>query len=265
MFEIFSYPFFQKALLAGFFIALIASRLWVFIVFRREVNITHAISNIIFLGIAVSLFLNIDYYLWGFLFAILGSSLLFFLEKFTKITRDSSKEILAQLWIASWIFIISFLRDLQLNIFDLLFWSILFVNWMDIWMLFFLAIIWYGMYFFFWNHFLRTIISPEIARSGWVQIWWYEFFFLLYLSIFLALSLKIFWILLLSAFLVIPWNIGKNIARSFKGVFLVSFLASVFAIFFGLLSSYKLDTSAWATIVLLLLIIYIITSFFAKK
>jgi zinc transport system permease protein len=49
MFEILSYDFFQKALIAGILVSLIAGSLGTLVVLRREPNITHAISNILFL------------------------------------------------------------------------------------------------------------------------------------------------------------------------------------------------------------------------
>jgi ABC-type Mn2+/Zn2+ transport system permease subunit len=52
-------------------VSLISGVLGSLVVLRREPNITHAIANILFLGIVVSLFFSGNYYEFGILFAII--------------------------------------------------------------------------------------------------------------------------------------------------------------------------------------------------
>jgi zinc transport system permease protein len=128
MLEILEYSFFQNAIIWGILISLIASILGVFIVMRKEANVTHSISNFLFLWVAVSLFFSWNYYLFAFIFWIIWSLLIFFVEKTKFITKESTKEIIAQTWIAWWIFITWFLWNLTLDINNFLFWSILFIK-----------------------------------------------------------------------------------------------------------------------------------------
>jgi len=104
MFEILQYSFFQNALIGGVLISLIASILGVFIIMRKEANITHSISNFLFLWIAVSLLVGGSYYLYAITFGILGSIIIFFIEKTGFITKESTKEIISQAGIAGGIF-----------------------------------------------------------------------------------------------------------------------------------------------------------------
>ena len=100
MFEIFSYTFFQYALLAGILMASIASLLGPCVVLRREPNMTHAISNILFLGMVVALFFDSNYTFFALVFALLGVLLLFWLESAGTTSRESSKEIVSQMGLA---------------------------------------------------------------------------------------------------------------------------------------------------------------------
>jgi len=261
MLEILSYWFFQKALIAGVLVSLISWVLWSLVVLRREPNITHAIANVLFLWIVVSLFFSGNYYVFGITFAIIGVFLLTFLEKYTITARESSKEILSQLWLAGWIFLVWFLGNMQIDVFNFLFWNILFVSISDIYLLIIILIIWTILMLCFGKNMLRITLSPEIAKSQWIQTTLYEFGYLMYLAIFIALSIKIFWVLLLWAFLVLPGNIGKIVSKSLKWVFIYATIFSLFSVVTWLFSSYFLDTSAGASIVLILWTLFILSVF----
>jgi len=265
MLEIIQYPFFQKAIIWWILISLIASILWVFIVMRKEANITHSIANFLFLWVAVSLLLSWDYYFYTFLFWIIWSLLIFFIEKTKFITKESTKEIISQTWIAWWIFTIWFLWNLTLDINNFLFWSILFVNESDLLILGILLILLYIFFFIFWKKFLSIIINEDLAKTKWIKVDYYNLAFLIFLSIFIAISIKIFWLLLIWAFLIIPANTSKIISPNLKWSFIISSLISIFAVLIGLFLSYFLNTSSWATIVLILIIFFVMSLIFKKR
>lgn len=256
MLEILKYDFFQNALIWWILISLISSVLWVFIVMRKEANITHSISNFLFLGISISLLLDWNYYIFAFIFWIIWSIAIYTIEKTNFITKESTKEIISQAWIAGAIFTIWFLDKLTLDINNFLFWNILFINMYDIYLMFFLLIIMYCLFFKFWKNFISIIINSDIAKSKWIKINFYNLFFLIFLSIFIWISIKIFWIMLIWAFLVIPANIWKILWNSIKSVFLYSGLVSIFSVVLWLFSSYFIWTSSSATIVLILILIF---------
>ncbi len=264
MFEILSYDFFQKALLAGIIVSLIAGILWSLVVLRREPNITHSIANILFLGIVVSFFFHGNYYVFGILFALLWVLLLILIEKFSLTARESSKEIIAQIGLAWGIFWVGIIGNMQLDIFNFLFWNILFIEYRDIALLAGILLIGAILWLFFGKKLLRVILSPEISKSQWISTQLFEIGYLIYLALFIAVTIKMFWALLLWAFLVLPSNIAKTISKSFRWVFIWATALSIIAVCAGLFASYYFDTSAWATIVLLLWITFLVRLAFSK-
>ncbi len=257
MIEIIQYSFFQNALIWWILISLIASILGTFIVMRKEANITHSIANFLFLWIAISLLVSSNYYIYAFLFAIIASFVIFYIEKTNFISKESTKEIISQAWIAWGIFTVWFIWNLSLDINNFLFWSILFINKTDIIFLSVFAIICYILFFLFKEKFLSIIINQDIAKSKWIKVDLYNIVFLILLSIFIAISIKIFGILLIWAFLIIPANTAKLISPNLKWVFIIAVILSLISVITGLFSSYYLETSSWATIVLILLIFFI--------
>lgn len=263
--EALSYWFFQNALIAGIIISIITGSLGSFVVLRREPNIAHAIANTLFLGIVVSFFFSANLYVIGIMFAILGVGVMLLLENFTPTSRESSKEIMAQIGLAGGIFWVGFLWNMQLDVFNFLFGSILFVDSRDIYLLVCIAFTGLVLLYFFGKKFTRIILSPEIAKSQGIRIHIYEMGYLLYLSLFIALSLKVFWVLLLWAFLVLPGNIWKTLSKSFRWVFIYATISACIASIAWLFVSYYFDTSAGASIVLVLGFLLILSFLFSRK
>lgn len=265
MLEILQYSFFQKALISWILISIISWILWVFIVLRKEANITHSISNFLFLWVAVSLFFSGEYYIYGINFGILSSFLIYFIENSKIITNETTKEIIWQTWLAWGIFLVGFMGNLTLDINNLLFGNILFSNYKDITIISILLILWIILFILFWKNFLKITISRDLAISSVKNIKLYELWYLIFLSTFIAISVKIFWVLLVSAFLVIPANIAKIWSNSIKKIFILSSIFSIFSVTVWLFSSYFLNTSAWSTIVLILIFIFFSSIFQVKR
>lgn len=231
---------------------------------RKEANITHSISNFLFLWISVSLLFAWNYYLYSFLFAIIWSLFLFFIEKTNFITKESTKEIISQVWIAWGIFLLWLIWNLTLDINNFLFWSILFINKFDLIILSFLLLIILVLFYFFWRNFLWIIINEDIAKSRWIKVNLYNLFFIITLAIFIAISIKMFWIMLIWAFLVIPVNTWKILSSSLKNVFIFSLIISLLSVIIWLFGSYFLSTSSWASIILILILFFVLSVLFKK-
>lgn len=125
MLEILQYSFFTNALIWWNLIAIIRSIIWVFVIIRREVQISHTISNRVLAGIAIWLFLWINYEISWIIWALIIAIIIFFLNKSKIFTSDSSMELIAQIMMWISIFLISYLSYLKIDITSLLFWNIL--------------------------------------------------------------------------------------------------------------------------------------------
>lgn len=259
MFEILSYGFFQKALVWWIIMSILSVIIGSFVVIRKEANITHSISHIIFLWICVSLLLWWDYYVFWMIFAVLASFLLYFIDKSDFISSESSREILAQTGMWLWIMIIGMIETLNVDIFYLLFGNILLINNFEIWLLSWLLILFLVLLKLFWKKFLSISFSPSIAISKGINVWLYNIIFLILLSILIAIWIRIFGILLIWAFLVIPSNIWKLIWKNIKQVFIIWWIVSIISVVLWLFISYFLSASAWWSIVSILIFIFFLT------
>lgn len=264
MLEILQYSFFTNALIWWNLIAIIRSIIWVFVIIRREVQISHTISNRVLAGIAIWLFLWINYEISWIIWALIIAIIIFFLNKSKIFTSDSSMELIAQIMMWISIFLISYLSYLKIDITSLLFWNILAITKNDLIYLSIIFIVSILFFSFFSKKILALSISEELAKTKNINSNFYNISFLILTSIIIALSIKIFWILLIWAFLILPSNIAKTLAKSIKWVFIIAIISAVISLNLWLFSSYYLNSSSWATIVLFLTIILIIWVIYKK-
>jgi zinc transport system permease protein len=169
-------------------------------------------------------------------------------------------EYLSQISMALWIFLLSFLPGLKVDIFSFLFWNILSITQQDIYIsigLFILIIIFFKT---FWKILLWNSISYEISKATQKHTEISNILFLILTSLLIAVAIKIFWILLIWAFLVLPANIWKLAWSSFKQMKYISIFSSLSSVIIWLFWSYYFDASPWATIVLILWIWVIIAA-----
>ena len=262
--EILTYSFFQNALIAGIIIAISSAIIWNYIVIRREVQIWHTIANASFLWIIIWMIFQVSWEITAIIFAIIAAIWVYFLEKTKKITNDSIMEYISQISMALWIFLLSFLPGLKVDIFSFLFWNILAVNTLDIYISWGLLIFIWIYFYFLWKILLWNSISFEISKA--TQKYWdlANISFLILTSLLIAVSIKIFWILLIWAFLVLPANIWKLAWNSFKQMKYISIIISILSVVLWLFWSYYFDASPWATIVLILWLWVIIAWIYSK-
>lgn len=262
--DILSYSFFQYALLAWIFIAISSSLLGNYIVIRREVQIGHTIANASFLWIILWLIFEFNTNISWIILAIIAGISVYFLEKTKKITTDSIMEYISQISIAGGIFLLSFLSGLKIDILSFLFWNILAITQIDLYLTWVLFVIISVYLFFFWKVLLWNSISYEISKATNKHDELVNISFLILTSILIAISIKIFWILLIWAFLVLPANIWKLLWKSFFSMKIISVISAVFSVISWLFISYFFDASPGSSIVLVLGLWIILSGIYNK-
>ena len=135
VFEILTFGFMQRALIAGIMIAIICSIIGLFLVLKRHSLFGDAMSHVAFGGIAIGLFTNV-YPLWtAFIVSVLAALGMTKLREFAKIPADSAVAVLLSSGLAIGIVLISLSGGFTLDLFSFLFGSILLVSVQDLLMI----------------------------------------------------------------------------------------------------------------------------------
>ncbi len=257
--EAFQYAFFLRAFGVGLILAVVYALLGNFVVLRREAIIGHTMANIIFMGIAIALLFSLNLSVMMTLTAIAGVFFIAYLEHSSRFSRDSILELTGQISMAAAIVILSQVSGYQ-NIEGFLFGNILAISKTDVWMTLGLLAINVVVLKMIRRPLTQIVINPELATSAGTNVKKINFIFMILLALTIAAGIKIVGVILLAAFLVIPSNSAKNLAKNFTQMQWVSVVIGLIGVTMGLFLAYTLDTPSGAMIVLVLGLMLILST-----
>lgn len=116
-----------------------------------------------------------------------------------------------------------------------------------------------------YNKLLLISINRELAASRGVKTVLYENIFVIVVAVVVMLSIKSVGILLINSLLILPAASARNISKNSRSYLGLSVIASVVCGVGGLITSFYINTSAGATIVMALAIVFFVTYAIRKK
>ena len=258
------YPFFVRALVVGGIIGLILSWMSGYVVMRREVVLTHALSHLGFLGIAFAILFSLPITLSLVGACLIGIYLIHLVRNEKLFYSDSLLEIFAQLSLALAIVVISFFPGYRINIEQFLFGDILGISKADLWMSLVLLVLVGGIIVFFHRTFLKISLSDVLSHTlvRYKKFW--NALLLIILALMIALAIRVVGVLLVAAFVTIPSNTAKLVTKSITASFICSSLIGVVSTFTGLFISAFWDIPTGAMIVLVMGVLWFFSIFWKR-
>lgn len=262
--EAFGFDFFVRGLVIWVILSLIYSIIWIFVVLRKESNITHTISNFALLWIAVWLYFWLNLNIAAAVSSMIWSLVIIKFQNTKIFSHDSIMEFMAQISIALAIVIVSQLSWYRSDINNFLFWNILALSREDFWFTLILWVVIISIFVLFRKVFTQIIISSELTKSRWINVNLVNVLFMLLIGIAISLWIKIVWVLLIWAFMIIPPNISKIFSVNFSQMRIYSVLFWAISTFLGILAAYILDAPTWATIIISMWVVLTLSLIFRR-
>lgn len=259
------YPFFSRALIAGSLIALILSWMSGYVVLRRQVLFTHALSNMGFLGVAIALLCNWPVTPVLTASCIIAAYLVNAVQQKNIFHSDSLLEIFSQLGLALAIIIIAFFPGYRVNIEQYLFGDILGITQFDLIAITIAALSVGVLLMYSHNTFLKIALSDSLSHTLVKQKKLWHMVFIGLLAMMIAFAMKIIGVLLVAAFTTITSNTAKLIAVNLRMTFVLSSIIGVIATVLGLLISAQYNLPTGPLIVVVLVSFWAIAILFKKK
>jgi len=264
MFEMFQLPFMVQAFAAAIITGVLLSYLGVHVVGRGIVFVDLALGQISSLGVAFAAFIGAGMTSIPLIFTLVGALLMSFINiRDKRLKQEAIIGILYAFASALTVLFISKTPHGDSDIQEVLFGNILSVSWQQITTmgLFFAGIA--LMHLIFFKKFFGLTKSFENGENhlvGIFNIW----NFLFYISIGLAIvfAVKINGVIPVFSFLIIPAVSAIMLTKKDVLVFIISFVISTLASFFGLSFSFHYDFPAGSSIVAILGGIFILASVF---
>lgn len=259
---LFSFNFFVYALVSGVALAIVFALLGNFVVMRKEANISHTISHFALFGVTIALLVDVPLYPSIIIGALLWAVLVSLLKKTNRFWNDSINEILSQWWLVAALIVLGFVVGYKANIMDYLFGDILTVTFYDMISAIILCAVVIIFFVLFHKKLFQVSFHRELAISKWVNIWLINSLYLLFLSLAIATSIKIIGVLLITAFLIVPINISKLLAKNYMSSLYIAISICVLSVLTGLILSYFLNLASGPVIVgVLLTVLFVVTVF----
>jgi zinc/manganese transport system permease protein len=264
MFDMFQLPFMVQAFIAALITGALLSYLGVHVVGRGIVFVDLALGQISSLGVAFAAFIGTGLTSIPLIFTLAGALLMSFINiRDKRLKQEAIIGILYAFASALTVLLISKTPHGDSDIQEVLFGNILSVSWQQISALgIVFGIIALVQLLFFKRFFTltRSFESGENHLIGIFNLW----NFLFYISIGLAIvfAVKINGVIPVFSFLIIPAVSAIMLTKNNTAVFVISFIISVLASFFGLDFSFHYDFPAGSSIVAILGGIFILASIY---
>ena len=252
-------PFFLRSLLIVFLLAIVFPLYGNLVVVRQEANIAHTFAHIWLLGVAIwlrfdrSIELSI---LWSVIATVI---FLYFLWANDSQNQVVHNEIWAQLWLVWAILLVSQMSGYRADITSYLFGDILLLGTQDIFFILGITIVCVVLYIFWGRRWFALSLHKSLAKSKNISVTWWYLLYLMALGLLIGGAMKIIWVLLVSASLILPSNIWKTLASNRTQRSTISIMICCIISVVALFLSWHLDMPSWASIVWCMIVLYIIT------
>jgi ABC-type Mn2+/Zn2+ transport system permease subunit len=251
--------FFKYSIICSILVALVCSYLSVYVILKRIVFVSVAVTQVSSAGIAVAFITGLNPTLISLLFTFLG--VVIFSVRFTE-RRSSNESIIGIGFVvasAATILLVSKSAKGIHEIDDLLFGNVLAATPYQIYLMAIIITCVFIVHFSFYKELTAVTLDFEMARTSGMNARFWEI--MLYLTIGAAISIGIRTTgnMLITSFLIIPAVNGLLIANRMKGVFVIAVTVGIVSAFIGFFISYVYDLPTSPCIVATLFVILCLT------
>lgn len=264
MFELFHYPFMQRALIAGVLLAALLAYLGVFVILRRMSFFSDGIAHASLAGVAAGVLFSVNPLLTALVVSVLFAVGLFLLEKKTNLSSDAAIGLLFTSGMALGVLLMSFKSGYQPELIGFLFGNILAISRSDLAIIVILCGLMGGFLILNRRQIALLAIDREMAYLSGVNPDFFQLAMNIALAVSVVLGIRMLGIILVSALLIIPVSIAKLVSRSFQNLVFKSVVVAEFIVLAGLAISYVFDLPTGAMIVLTGTVLFFLVFLFRK-
>lgn len=261
----FEYDFMQRAFLAGFIIATLASISGSFVVLKRYSMMTETLAHSALVGVAVGLFAGLSPLWMAVVMAIFSAWLIEYLRSSFHLYSDAILAIFLSGALALAIIIVSLGGAFNNSLFSYLFGSILAVNNEDLITMSIFGSISLILLLGFSKELFFIAYDEEVARTSGIKVKMLNYLLVTIVAVIIALSIRVVGTLLIGALMVIPSIAALQYRQGFIKTVLLSLLFALSSVAAGMTLSYYYSLPSGATIVMCVIVFFIISLVVNKR
>ncbi len=258
--ELFSYAFIVRALIVGTLVALCAALLGVSLVLKRYSMIGEGLSHVGFGALSVAMALNIAPLQISVPVVIVAALLLLRISGNSKIKGDAAIALISSSAIAIGVIVTSLTSGMNTDVCSYMFGSILAMSKSDVYLSVILSTVVFILFILFYNNIFSVTFDENFARATGTKAGMYNMLIALLTAITIVVGMRIMGTMLISSLVIFPALTSMRIFQSFRGVIISSALVSVICFFFGIVISFTLSLPTGASIVLINILAFVLSS-----
>jgi zinc transport system permease protein len=252
MLELFQYPFMQKALIAAVLVSIACGVVGSYVVIKRIVSLSGAISHAAFGGVGLGYFLGVNPVLAAIPFSIISAMAIGGIRQITSISEDTGIGILWSVGMAIGVIFINLTPGYAPDLFSYLFGSILTVNNTDLYIMLILDLIIIATVYLFRREFLAVSFDEEFSKVVGLPALLIYMLLLALVALSVVVLIKVVGVILLIALFTIPAAISKQYTYNLRKLMFLATIIGIILTSLGLILSYIFNLASGATIVMVL-------------
>lgn len=248
-----------NAVIGVILISIASAIIGTYIVTRRMVFISGGITHACFGGLGLGYWLGWSPMAMASLFAVGGA---LGVERLSSngARRDSAIAVIWALGMALGIMFIFMTEGYVPELNTFLFGNVLTITPSDLWIFAGLSLILIIFYLVFFRLIVAVSFDPDFARTRNLPVSFINIIMTIFVGVTIVMTIRMIGIMLLMSLVSLPQMISEKFTRRYLPMMLLSTAVSLTGCLGGLWGAYLLDIPASATIVILLVIIYLIAS-----
>ena len=246
---IFSFPFMQRALIAGVLVSLCAALLGVSLVLKRYSMIGDGLSHVSFGALAIAVALGITPLWFSIPVVILAAFLLLRVADNPRWNSDAAIAAMSASSLAIGILVISRTTGMATDVDNYMFGSVLAMGRTDVALSVVLCLAVLVLFLLFYHKIFAVTFDENFSRATGLKADRYNTLLAILTALTIVLGMRMMGAMLISSLVIFPALTAMRLFRSFRGVVICAAVASVACFCIGLTVSFAFSTPVGATVV----------------
>ena len=249
IFQMFSFPFMQRALIAGVLVSLCAALLGVSLVLKRYSMIGDGLSHVSFGALAIAVALGVTPLYFSIPVVILAAFLLLRVADHPRWNSDAAIAAMSASSLAIGILVISRTSGMTTDVDNYMFGSVLAMSRADVALSVVLCAAVLALFILFYHKLFAVTFDENFSRATGLKVDWYNTLLAILTALTIVVGMRMMGAMLISSLVIFPALTAMRLFKSFRGVILCAAVTSVVCFCAGLTISFTFSTPVGATVV----------------
>ena len=247
--QMFSYPFMQRALIAGVLVSLCAALLGVSLVLKRYSMIGDGLSHVSFGALAIAVALGVTPLWFSIPVVILAAFLLLRVADNPRWNSDAAIAVMSASSLAVGILVISLTTGMTTDVDNYMFGSVLAMTKTDVILAVVLCAAVLVLFILFYHKLFAITFDENFSRATGLKVSRYNTLLAILTALTIVLGMRMMGAMLISSLVIFPALTAMRLFRSFRGVVVCAGVSSVACFCVGLTASFLLAAPVGASVV----------------